>query len=119
MNIEQATDSFKSDVQELNGDSFGSVNQVNSWVSRKTKNKINNILGSLAPDTQMIIANAVYLNANWEEPFPADLTRQGDFYISPSETIPVQMMVNHAQVGYVESSDLKLKMIAMPYKVLI
>lgn len=96
---------------------YGSANIINKWVSDKTKGKITDILASLPPDTQLVVANAVYFNANWADPFAPDLTRREDFYISPSEILSPLTMRTHSLVAYVESEELGCKMIGMPYKV--
>ena len=51
---------------------------INDWVSRKTNNKIQNLLAQLDPDTQMIITNAVYFNAKWENEFAKDKCSDDD-----------------------------------------
>ena len=96
---------------------YGSANAINRWVSDKTKGKINNILSSLPPDTQLVVANAVYFNANWADPFTPDVTRREDFYVSPSEILSPLTMRTHSIVAYAESEELGCKMIGMPYKV--
>ena len=62
---------FHSEVREIDitMNPYGSANIINSWVSEKTSGKITNIMSSLPPDTQMVVANAVYFNANWAHPF--------------------------------------------------
>lgn len=112
-------DFYQSEVKELDIvlNPFGSVNLINRWVSDKTRGKITNILTSLAPDTQMVVANAVYFNANWADPFSPDLTRREDFFISPTEVITPLTMRTHSLVAYTESEELGCKMIGIPYKV--
>lgn len=96
---------------------YGSANAVNKWVADKTNGKITNILSSLPPDTQLIVANAVYFNANWADPFSPDVTRREKFYVSSSEILYPYTMMQHAEVAYVESPELQCKMIGIPYKV--
>ena len=43
--------------------------QVNKWCSEKTNGKITKIIDELNEDTRMILINAIYLKANWKEPF--------------------------------------------------
>ncbi len=96
---------------------YGSANVINRWVSDKTKGKITNILSSLPPDTQLVVANAVYFNANWADPFTPDVTRREDFHVSSSEILTPLTMRTHSMVAYTENEDLGCKMIGMPYKV--
>lgn len=96
---------------------YGSANAINRWVSDKTKGKITNILSSLPPDTQMIVANAVYFNANWADPFAPEETRREEFFISPTDILTPLTMRAHLLVAYAESEELGCKMIGIPYKV--
>jgi serpin B len=96
---------------------YGSANVINRWVSDKTKGKITNILSSLPPDTQLVIANAVYFNANWADPFTPEVTRREDFHVSSSEILTPLTMHTHSMVAYIENEELGCKMIGMPYKV--
>ena len=108
-----------SDIAELDflRNSFIATNAINKWISEKTRGKITNILGSLPPDTQLIVANAVYFNGNWADPFSPEETRTEDFYVSATETLSVPTMFQHADVAYAESYELDCKMIGKPYKV--
>jgi len=64
----------------------------------------------------MVVANAVYFNANWADPFSPEETRMVDFNVSPNEKLSVATMHQHVEVAYVESAELNCKMIGMPYK---
>lgn len=97
--------------------SSSATSAINRWVSDKTNGKITNILSNLQPDTQLVVANAVYFNGNWADPFSPDLTRNEQFNVSPSETLSVPTMFQHAEVAYVDSSSVGCKMIGIPYKV--
>jgi len=53
---------------ELNG--FASLACACSWVNEKTNGKIKEIVGSsINPETRVILANALYFNAQWQETF--------------------------------------------------
>ena len=49
---------------------------INAWVAAQTANLIPNLLphGSIGTATVVVLANAIYLKANWAAPFDADLT---------------------------------------------
>ena len=118
-NWKQAEYYFGSQVQQLDlsNQSYASANQINSWVSRQTNGKINNILFSLPPGTRLVAANAIYLKADWAVPFDQDSTREAPFYVTADETISVQTMMQQNDVWYVENPHLRCKMVALPYKV--
>jgi len=50
-------------------DSFETPENVNSWVSEKTLNLINNILQSIEEDTNYILINALGIDMEWKEKF--------------------------------------------------
>ncbi|XP_046636832.1 leukocyte elastase inhibitor-like [Daphnia pulicaria] len=116
--INKAKEYYQSEVSELDiiRNPYGSANVINRWVSDKTKGKITNILSSLPPDTQLVIANAVYFNANWADPFTPEVTRREDFHVSSSEILTPLTMHTHSMVAYIENEELGCKMIGMPYK---
>ena len=47
------------------------------------------MLSTLPPDAKMVAANAVYFNANWEEPFEKEITSLQPFTVSATETVQV------------------------------
>ncbi len=86
---------------------------INDWVSRKTKNKIQNLLAQLDPETQMIITNAVYFNAEWEHKFEKDDTTLKPFHVNDRQTIDVQMMIQNRDFDYGEFDGIKI--VRLPY----
>lgn len=65
--------------------------RINAEVKRHTEGKIANLLSPdlVTPATRLILVNAIYLNALWQHPFPADNTQDKPFYperMSPSAT---------------------------------
>jgi len=116
--IIKARDFYLSEIAEMDflRSSSAATNAINRWVSNKTNGKISNILTNLQPETQLVVANAVYFNGNWADPFSPDLTRNEQFKVSPSETIVVPTMFQHAEVAYIDSSSVGCKMIGIPYK---
>lgn len=55
---------------------------INKRVSELTEQKIEELLpeGSLEPDVKLVLVNAIYMNARWSDPFPADQTRPRAFH---------------------------------------
>jgi serpin B len=54
---------------------------INSWVSEQTKGKIRDLIprGSLNRDTRLVLTNAVYFRAAWQEPFDSSATSPAPF----------------------------------------
>ena len=50
-------------------DSLKNTNNINSWISNKTLNLINNALSNLGEDPRFILVNALGIDMEWEEKF--------------------------------------------------
>lgn len=62
---------FLSDVYPL-----GSADQINSWVTEKTKGRIDKLLTS-DPEGPAVLLNAVYFKGEWSSKFDSKLTEPG------------------------------------------
>merc|ERR1712013_513780 len=72
---------LKPDYQELVSSQFGSnissldfagahpEQEVNDWIEKMTEGKINNLVDSFSSGTMMFLANALYFNEKWLQPF--------------------------------------------------
>jgi serpin B len=58
----------------------GALEAINGWVSERTKGLIPRILDSLPEGMALALANAVYLDADWQHPFKKGKTRPGVFH---------------------------------------
>jgi serine protease inhibitor len=59
---------------------FGSpdaAKTMNDWVRTQTADRIRKLFDQVDPDTRLVLANAVYLKAEWQQPF--DRTDPADF----------------------------------------
>ena len=58
---------------------------INKWVEEQTKEKIEEILkkGVVNAGTRLVIANALYFKAAWEEPFLKEQTKDAEFEQAP------------------------------------
>src|SRR6185312_11562144 len=59
------TNSYQGAVQPLDFTNPGSLNTINSWVSKNTAGKIPQLLKQLDPGLVMLLVNAVYFNGSW------------------------------------------------------
>lgn len=71
-------------------DTTKAVNAINQWTKNATDGKIDRLISELSPDTRLVLANAIYLNAKWEDPFKA--WGEGDFHPLSGGTRKVPMM---------------------------
>ena len=88
--------------------------EINDWVSAKTNGKINDLLQALDPETQMVITNAVYFNAEWRKKFPKSATEKEKFYTDTGRAKDVDMMKQRDDFSYSEVDGVKAVM--LPYK---
>jgi len=78
-------------------------NEINNWVSDQTNKKINNLLapGTLNPDTRMVLVNAIYFKADWENQFDPNNTSDSLFHLLDGSTSHVKMMNDeHLTIPY-------------------
>lgn len=69
------------------------LKHVNSWVKDKTDGMIPEIMKELPSETQMMILNAIALNAKWKNPF-VDSTFEDVFYAMDHSENSVSYMTN-------------------------
>lgn len=77
------------------------VEDINAWVREHTKERISELVQELAPDTAMILINALAFDGVWEDPFDANDTYEGVFYAADGTQQTAQMM-RSTEYGYLE-----------------
>ena len=89
--------------------------EINGWVARKTKDRIQDILpsGSLNAVTRLVLANAIYFKGTWAEPFPKAGTSQQPFHLTATHQTDAPLMHHFDTVRYMEN-DL-FQAVELPY----
>jgi serpin B len=86
---------FASGVWQVDfaSDPAGAVEALNAWVARETHGRITSLFGpdGITDRTALVLANAVYFKAAWEQPFDAT-TSNGPFHLSSGTTTSVPFM---------------------------
>ncbi|GAB2258255.1 hypothetical protein Droror1_Dr00014415 [Drosera rotundifolia] len=92
------------------------MEQVNSWVSKATKDLIRSM--PIIPDESMtcILANAIYFKGIWANKFKASSVKENVFHLLTGDTIRTPFM-NQAYKHYQCGSFENYKVIKLPYKV--
>ncbi len=89
---------------------------INAWVARQTRDRIQDLVppGELTETTRLVLTNAIYFKAPWENAFNADATRPKLFHLRGGATIqaPTMLAMRDAQFAALESVSL----IELPYK---
>jgi serine protease inhibitor len=75
---------------------------INTWVADQTKQRIPDLipLGSLKTDTRLVLVNAIYFKAPWEEEFGKGATTPRVFQVHGKDEAKVPTMFNEGRYGY-------------------
>ncbi len=112
----RVTENYATKLQTLDfAKKIASSRTINSWVSENTNNKIKMIISpeDINRDTKLIIANAIYFNAEWGKKFDNNLTKQEAFYTINKTTEMIDFMHSKESLKYYENNDLQF--IIKPY----
>jgi serpin B len=74
------------------------ADMINSWVRRETAGRIGKLFDELPGDTKLVLANTVYLRADWARPFTE--SRPDTFRRAGGSTVEVPMMHQEEKLGY-------------------
>jgi serpin B len=88
---------------------------INDWVSQKTEDKIKDLIapGLLDNNTRLVLANAIYFKADWQD-FFTDTNPAAPFNLLDSKKVLVPMMKRRAYAGY--TSGQSYQAVGLPYK---
>ncbi|MEA4812381.1 MAG: serpin family protein [Anaerolineaceae bacterium] len=89
---------------------------INDWVAEQTKNRIQDLMGQgvLNPATKMVLTNAIYFKANWQNQFKEQATSDSDFYLEDGSAVMVKMMSQQNQ--FAASQNSKFNAVEIPYE---
>jgi serpin B len=88
---------------------------INALVAEQTDQRITELVpeSMLTPDTKLVLTNAVYFKAKWEDSFNERLTTEGPFHVSPAATVTTKLMTQTAYFKYAKVDDVQL--LELPY----
>jgi serpin B len=89
---------------------------INVWVRKETRQKIEELLkrGALDRSTSLVLTNAIYFKGGWTNKFDPGLTREGDFWIAPGSSVPVDMMHQKRKLKYFQTDEVQV--LDLPYQ---
>ncbi len=105
---------------DYEGDPSGSAGKINSFVSRETGQKINQIVraGDFDDLTAVVLVNAIYFKGKWELPFnPCKTNKEEAFHVTPRRKVSAPIMHTDGHYFYLRAEGVKAEMLEMPYKV--
>ena len=87
---------------------------INAWVAQQTRGRITKLFDRLDTDTLVVLADAVYLKAGWQNQFGPDMTTSGAFSTSAGTSVQARFMHQVIdQVRYVGND--RWQRITLPY----
>ena len=90
---------------------------INDWVAYTTDNNIEDIVS--ADDLKsatLALVNAIYFKGSWKNPFDKTQTKHTKFYVPPSRTPLVNMMIQTADFQYAQNDQLDCQILELPYE---
>jgi serpin B len=89
--------------------------QINQWVEDNTEKRIKDLLPppAVTADTRLVLVNALYFKADWEDKFEKQRTQAADFFVTPQSKVKVQMMQKARSYKYAETADAQV--LEIPY----
>lgn len=88
------------------------VKAINDWCAENTNGKIDEIIDRLDPGAVMVLVNALYFNAPWEDEFSPENTYEADFH-GQTKNSKVKMMSRNGRMNYAEYYG--CQMVELPY----
>ena len=75
---------------------------INTWVEKQTKERIRNLIPANALNnlTRLVLVNAIYLKAPWQDPFRATATKPLPFHVKGGANVDVPTMTQRHAFGY-------------------
>ncbi|MDR3623733.1 MAG: serpin family protein [Chlamydiales bacterium] len=88
---------------------------INQWAKKNTEERIFNLITKedIEPSTNLVLTNALYLKASWEQTFLKDNTQQAPFFLNTTEITSVEMMQQTSSFPLFQDSNLSI--IELPY----
>jgi serpin B len=88
---------------------------INDAVQKQTEDKIKDLLKKehLTPATRLVLTNAIYFKAEWENKFARQLTRERPFQLTADQKVQVPLMEQMATFPHLDGDTFQL--VEMPY----
>lgn len=73
---------------------------INGWADKNTAGRIKKVFDHLDEDTKLVLANAIYLKADWKHPFKDGKEEGAAFTRADGSTVKTDLMRLQAHLGY-------------------
>ena len=93
----------------------GAIKRINDWVAKQTRDRIRDLIpaGGLNGAMRLVLANAIYLKAPWDDEFYQGATKPEPFYVRGEGAADVPTMLKHKQLRYAKNDGFTA--VAVPY----
>ena len=112
--IQKNQDFYQSEVREIDFKDPESLKIINNWVKDKTEGKIEKIIQKTKRNLVVLLLNAIYFKADWEQPFSEDSTKEMPFYLANGSQKQHPIMFQLSEHLYYEDQDFRA--VSLPYK---
>ncbi|MGK7923518.1 MAG: serpin family protein [Trichodesmium sp.] len=111
--LQNNQDFYNSQVSEVDFKNPQTPQIINDWVKDCTQGKINKIIDQLKPDAVMVLLNAIYFQADWEQKFSEEFTKEQPFYLSDGSQKKHPIMFQSSKNLYYQNQDFQA--VSLPY----
>ena len=89
--------------------------EINQWVSDQTEERIQDLLapGMIDASTRLVLVNAIYFKADWQDQFDANNTHKAPFYLLDGTDVQVEMMSDTQVLPYLRRENYQA--VELPY----
>ena len=93
----------------------GAIKRINDWVAKQTRDRIRDLIpaGGLNGAMRLVLANAIYLKAPWDDEFYQGATNPEPFHVRGDGAADVPTMLKHKQLRYAKNDGFAA--VAVPY----
>lgn len=104
----KAVQSYWAEAHSVSDRSAGSVQRINDWVKKNTRDRISKIIDELDPMARVFVINAIAFDGKWQEPFQKDRTEKGPFTTVANRKTEADFMNQSGDYRYAETADAKV-----------
>lgn len=111
--IQSVSDAYEAQIAGLDFNDPATLKKINSWVSEKTKRKIDKIIDKIDSDDIMYLVNAVYFKGRWKMKFDGKQTKNRAFYKAGNLAVQTPFMTQTAALRYAGNQSMQI--VELPY----
>ena len=101
-------ENYDAEVEALDFSSPAALKYVNRWCSSKTNSHIDKIADELNPNSVVMLINAIYFKAPWDEPFEKKYNFKDYFYSTAGDKQTVEFMNDCFYSSYCKNDNFEI-----------